>query len=124
MASADLLKALKDELAFLEQQGYGQPFRSKWRPTLLFRDSPICLNFNSSAPIRPCSACRLFQFVPEESRSAFIPCHRIPLNKNDETIARLYRAGTQHQLDTAYRQWLLKTIQELEERKEASHEDA
>jgi len=122
--ASDLLKALKHELTFLDQHGYGPPFRSSWRPTLLFRDSPICVNFNSSDPIRPCSACRLFQFVPEESRSAFIPCHRIPLNKNDETISKLYTSGTQRQLDTAYRQWLLRTIQELEERKEASHEDA
>jgi len=122
--ASDLLKALKHELTFLDQHGYGQQFRSSWRPTLLFRDSPICVNFNSSDPIRPCTACRLFQFIPEESRSAFIPCHCIPLNKNDETIAKLYKAGTQQQLDTAYRQWLLRTIQELEERKEASHEDA
>ena len=122
--ASDLLKALKHELTFLDRHGYGQPFRSSWRPTLLFRDSPICVNFNSSDPIRPCTACRLFQFIPEESRNAFVPCHRIPLNKNDETIAKLYKAGTQQQLDTAYRQWLLRTIQELEERKEASHEDA
>ena len=124
MASEDLLKALKDELAFVERHGYGKPFRSSWRPTLLFRDSPICINFESSDPILPCSACHLIQFVPEESRSAFIPCHHIPLNNEDATIAELYKTGTQRHLDTAYRQWLLRTIQELEERKDAPHESA
>ena len=124
MAHWDLLRALKEELSFLDNGGYGRPFRSDWRPTLLFRDSPISVNFQSSDPLQPCSACRLFQLIPPESRSAFIPCHHIALIKSSETIATLYRQGTQLQLDTAYRQWLLKTIQEVEQREEASDENA
>jgi hypothetical protein len=41
------LAALKAELEFLDNGGYGRPFRSGWRPTLLLRDSPICPNFGS-----------------------------------------------------------------------------
>jgi len=61
--------------------------------------------------------------IPEESRNAFIPCHQIPLNEKSETMATLYKTGTQHQLDAAYRQWLLKTIQTLESEKR-HHEDS
>jgi|SRR5215469_15599367 len=112
----DLLRALKNELTFLDRHGYGERFRSSWRPALLFLDSPICMNFKPGDPLRPCSACTLFQLVPQESRDAFRPCHHIPLNESAETVAKLYRRGTQQKLDATYREWLVSAIQELEKR--------
>lgn len=110
-----LCKLLSEELSFLELGGYGRAFRSQWRPTLIFRDSPLCLNFDYSAPPQPCERCPLFQFVPEEKRQTFTPCHHIPLNAEGDTPASLYRSGTQEQLDVAVRKWLQDTIDKLRE---------
>lgn len=109
-----ILQVLSNELAFLRLGGYGRPFRSPWRPTLIFRDSPSCLNFNSSAPHQLCERCALFQFVPEDKRQAFSPCHHIPLNSEGETIASLYQNGTQEKLDKTLRNWLEATIDKLQ----------
>src|SRR5437762_1144613 len=123
MAGSKLLKILKRELDFFDTNGYGLPFRSSWRPTLLFRDSSVCLNFSSSQPLQPCSNCRLFKFVPVTQCATLMPCHHIPLNRNGDTIASLYRSGTQQQLDAAFHQWLRSTI-EKSEKKETAHEDS
>ena len=50
MAAAELLDALKDQLAFFESGGYGFPYRGFWRPTLALRDSPTCLNAVMATP--------------------------------------------------------------------------
>lgn len=105
---------LRCELLFLNSGGYGHPFRSHWRPTLLFRDSPICLNFDSGAPVQPWERCPLFQFIPETKRNRRIPCHFIPLNERRETIDLMYQNGTQERLDTAVRGWLEATIKKLQ----------
>lgn len=108
------LQLLANELSFLRLGGYGRPFRSHWRPTLIFRDSPTCLNFDSGAPIQPCERCPLFQFIPEAKHNCRVPCHSIPLNERAETIASMYETGTQQQLDNAVRRWLEATIKKLE----------
>jgi len=59
-----LLKALKSELAFFDKGGYGKPFRSGWRPTLLLRDSPVCLNFHATGRQASCDQCPFFRLVP------------------------------------------------------------
>ena len=123
MRRRDLIRTLQKELKFFEEQGYGHTFRSLWRPTLLFRDSPICLNFRTSDPLLPCSKCRLFQFVPEQKRDLFMPCHHIPLDRDGHTIAQLYRRGTQQDLDLVFRAWLQSTIEKLE-KEELSHENS
>jgi len=114
MSDSRTLHLVSCEFLFLNSGGYGHPFRSHWRPTLIFRDSPICLNFDSGAPVQPCERCPLFQFIPEDKRNCRIPCHFIPLNERGETIALMYQSGTQEKLDTAVRGWLEATIKKLE----------
>ena len=113
------LQLLGNELRFLRLRGYGRPFRSEWRPTLIFRDSPVCLNFESSAPHQPCERCPLFEFVPEVRRKTLMPCH-IPLDPEGATVTLLYQNGTQQQLDKAVRNWLEATIEKLQ-REENNH---
>src|SRR5262249_39123350 len=115
MPELKLLKALKDHLAFFENAGYGRSFRSSWRPTLLIRDSPLCLNA-VVCRARPCSDCILSPMVPPEKQNLLLPCHHIPLNAAGETIATLYASGTQEKLDKAFHDWLWTKIQKIEER--------
>ena len=115
MASPSLLAALQDELAFFEAGGYGHKFRSSWRPTLVVRDSPTCLN-SRSASTRPCPDCVLFPLVPEDKKHWLMPCHQVPLNAAGETISSLYATTSQEKLDEVFRHWLRATIQKIEER--------
>jgi hypothetical protein len=108
------LQVLSNELSFLRLGGYGRPFRGQWRPTLMFRDSPLCLNFESGGPQQRCRRCPLFEFVPEDKRQAFIPCHHIALDEQGETVARMYQNGTQEKLDETVRKWLEATIDKLQ----------
>src|ERR1044071_603087 len=101
-----LLQALKTELAFFEVGGYGKPFRSGWRPTLLLRDSPACVNFNSTGRTASCKQWPFFSLVPAAYRDAILPCHHIPLAAQGNTIAGMYRKGTQKELDERYHNWL------------------
>lgn len=72
----DLLEVLKFELKFLEDGGYGRSLSSRWRPQLIFEDSPTCMNFNSEEH-SPCRDCVLIQLVPPKLHSAQIPCRHI-----------------------------------------------
>jgi hypothetical protein len=110
-----LLQAAKKELRFFDARGYGYPFRSEWRPTLLLRDSPVCINFSSAGQQHACRECPLFSLVPVAGRGTLIPCHNIPLDVTAATISDLYRKGTQQALDQPYREWLCNLIQELEQ---------
>lgn len=101
-----LLQAVKTELTFFDAGGYGKPFRSGWRPTLLLRDSPVCLNFNATGRQAPCDQCAFFSLVPAADRYAILPCHHIPLDAQGNTIAGMYRKGTQKELDERYHNWL------------------
>ena len=109
-----LRETLRTELAFLDAGGYGRPFRSEWRPTLLLRDSPACINYNATGRQTSCRECPLFCLVPIAARNAVIPCHHIPLDARGNTIAKIYRKGTQKDLDQHYRDWLSTLTQELE----------
>ena len=109
-----LLLTLKRELAFFDADGYGQPFRSEWRPTLLLRDSPSCLNFNATGRQIPCRQCPFFSMVPTANQDAMIPCHHIPLDQRGHTVARLYRTATQKELDQHYHNWLCALTREIE----------
>lgn len=110
----ELLNALKDQLAFFESGGYGTPFRSQWRPTLLFRDSPTCVNFSSASELNPCQSCPLFPLVPRGKRKEAIPCHHIMLDSAGNSIAGVYRTGSQQNLDELFRGWLSAVIAGLE----------
>jgi hypothetical protein len=61
----DLLEVLKFELKFLEDGGYGRSPSARWRPQLVFENSPTCMNFNSDEQ-GPCGDCVLIQLVPPE----------------------------------------------------------
>lgn len=82
-----LLQALREERDFFYSGGYGLPFRSAWRPTLLFRDSPTRINFSSPEALNPCQECALFPLVPSQKRNHAIPCHHIVLDSDGNTIA-------------------------------------
>jgi len=112
---SELLRALKEQLAFFENAGYGRSFRSSWRPTLLIRDSPLCLNA-VAREARPCRECILSPMVRPEKQNLLLPCYHIPLNAAGETIATLYASGTQEKLDKTFHDWLWTTIQKMEER--------
>jgi len=108
-----LLQAVKRELGFFDAGGYGRPFRGQWRPTLLLRDSPVCINCNDAGRQSPCSQCPLFSLVPPDKHSSVVPCHHIPLNKKGVTIAKLYAGSSQPCLDSHYRNWLEHIINAL-----------
>lgn len=112
--SKQLLQAAKRELGFFDARGYGRPFRSEWRSTLLLRDSPVCINFNSTGRQHSCSECPFFPLIPPDDREGIVPCHNIPLDKSGATISAFYRKGTQQALDQRYRDWLCNLIQEFD----------
>lgn len=115
----DLLEVLKFELQFLEDGGYGRSPSARWRPQLIFEDSPTCMNFNSQEQ-GPCSDCVLMQLVPREFRSAQIPCRHIPFDKSGETLDSLYRCSEQGEIEDVFGNWLRATIQRLEEERAAA----
>lgn len=118
---SDLLELLKAELAFVEQGGYGRSVRTPWKPTITFRDSPSCLNFDDPERPHPCSECQLIQFVPPEQRTTELPCHYIPLNAEGQTVGSFERWGTQQELEEAVAGWLRRTIAVLEQNLSEGH---
>jgi len=108
-----LLQLLSRELGFFDAGGYGQKFRSQWRPTLLLRDSPACINYSESGKHHPCRECPLFSLVAPDKKDKLVPCHYIPLNNGGTTIAELYAQGSQESLDRLYRSWLKDITQKL-----------
>ena len=107
----DTIHVLRDELTFLEDGGYRSPIT--WRSPLIFEDSPICPKDRWSTC--PHGDCVLLDFVPKESRHETVPCRHIPLNEMGETLDALYRTGTYDEIQEALRQWLLETINRLEQ---------
>lgn len=116
----DLLDVLKFELRFLEDGGYGRSPHAPRRPPLVFEDSLSCMNFNTQEERTPCSACRLMQFVPPDRASEQIPCRHIPLNAAGQTLASLYEAGTQQEIEESMANWLRTAIRQLETARAAS----
>lgn len=115
----DLLDVLRFELQFLKDGGYGRSPRTPWRPQYIFEDSLTCMNFDSKEDPAPCSECVLMQLVPPEQRDETIPCRHIPFNVFGETLASLYRDGTQQEIEETVGEWLQATIQRLEEERMA-----
>ena len=115
----NVLQILKSELAFLERGGYRRIARYPWRPNFVFEDSPTCINFADRGQQRPCTDCPLFVFVPENRRAVQFPCRHIPLTAGGETVNSFYEWGTEEELETALREWLLESIKELESGKKA-----
>ena len=109
-AKRELLDKLKFELAFIEDGGYGRSVRTPHKPTSLFQDSLTCLNFGDPLRIHPCSECILMQYVPESRKGEDVPCHHIPLDPENRTIANLDDSDGEEVL----KQWLRHEINRLE----------
>lgn len=116
----DILELLKDELAFIEQGGYGRSVRTPWLPKSAFQDSLTCINFGDSARTRPCNECHLIDFVAKEHHSEEVPCHFIALNEAGETIEDLEAQDNQAKLETTLKEWMRATIKQIEDQRAAS----
>ena len=109
----EILKLLKQELAFLDRGGYGGTM--PWRPVSMFLDSPSCPNRLDAERSTPCSQCWLFQFVPERFRQEMEACHFIPLNRDGESVHSMSRQYTPAEVEAALKVWLQNEIRHLEE---------
>jgi len=114
----DILDALKFELAFLEQGGYGRSVRTPKTPTKIFQDSLSCINFCEPTRPHPCNECFLTDFVPGDAQRQDVPCHHIPLNAEGETVDTL--RGNQLKLEEALEAWLRATIHRIEQERAAA----
>jgi hypothetical protein len=112
----NLLELLKDELAFVEQGGYGRSVRTPWREKSTFQDSLTCINYGYPYRAHPCNECHLVDFVSDDDRTKSIPCHHIPLNAAGDTIVDLENYDNQHKLEEEVKEWLRAKIKELEEK--------
>ncbi len=114
----DILEALKFELAFLEQGGYGRSVHTPKTPTRIFQDSLSCINFSEPTRPHPCIECFLIDLVPENAQREDVPCHHIPLNANGDTVDTL--RDNQLKIEEALGRWLRATIQRLEQERTAA----
>ena len=111
----DILELLKEELAFVEQGGYGRSVRTPWLPKSAFQDSLTCINYADPDHTHPCTECHLMNFVEGEHRAEKIPCHYIPLNEAGETIDDLEAQDNQPKLERTLKLWMRTMIQSIEE---------
>jgi hypothetical protein len=110
----DMIQQLKLERSILQDGGYGTSVRTPLKSEQLFRDSVTCLNVGQTVRRHVCSDCLLWEFVPKEGLEEDIPCHHIPLNGDQETIAALEEKGNREAAEKALLQWLNRTISQLE----------
>lgn len=110
----ELLDLLKQELLFVEQGGYGRSVHKPHDPTIMFQDSPTCLNFGEGQRVHECHQCLLSRMVPNEKMGEARPCHHIPLNEKGETIAQLDARGNELVTQEAVAAWLRRVIANLE----------
>ena len=112
VSRAEIVKLLKQELAFLERGGYGGTMQ--WRPVSMFLDSPSCPNRLDVERKTPCAQCWLFQFVPGHFRQEMEACHFIPLNGAGESVHSMSRQYTPAEVEAALKIWLEAEIRHLE----------
>jgi hypothetical protein len=108
------LEVLKAELNFVQKGGYGRSPREPWRATLVFEDSPTCMNYDTKDNRTPCAECLLMEFVPADKRGEKVPCRHIPLTSEGDTLLHMYRGGTEREIEEALAVWLGKEIAKLE----------
>lgn len=116
----DLLELLKDELAFIEQGGYGRSVRTPWLPKSAFQDSLTCINYGYPYRAHPCTECQLLDFVAPERQREEVPCHFICLNDAGETIENLEQRDQYARIEVLLKKWLQTRIGELEMQKGAT----
>jgi hypothetical protein len=107
-------EVLKAELNFVKKGGYGRSPREPWRATLVFEDSPTCMNYDSKDNRAPCDECLLMQFVPADKQREKVPCRHIPLTADGDTLLQLYRGGTEQEIEESLAIWLENEIAKLE----------
>jgi hypothetical protein len=110
----NLLELLKDELAFINQGGYGRSVRTPWLPKSAFQDSLTCINYGYPYRAHPCNECHLLDFVAPDHQSEEVPCHFIRLNEAGETIEELEQENEQARIEILLKKWLQEKIGELE----------
>ena len=116
----DILELLKEELAFVEQGGYGRSVRTPWLPKSAFQDSLICLNYAYPGHDHPCAECELIDFVANQQQAEAVPCHYIALNEAGDTIEDLEAEGNQAKLEATLKQWMKAKIKQIEAERAAS----
>ena len=115
----DLLELLKDELAFINEGGYGRSVRTPWLPKSAFQDSLTCLNYGYPYRAHPCSECHLLDFVAADHHAEEVPCHFIKLDETGETIEQLEQKNDQPKIEMLLKRWLQARIGELEAKQAA-----
>jgi hypothetical protein len=116
----DILELLKEELAFIEQGGYGRSVRTPWVPKSAFQDSLTCINYGYPYRAHACTECHLMDFVPGDRQAESVPCHFIPLNADGETIEDFEAENNYLRLEANLKRWLAARISELESARTAS----
>jgi len=111
----DILELLREELAFIEQGGYGRSVRTPWLPKSAFQDSLTCINYADPLRANPCDECHLIDFVDDDHQAETVPCHFIPLNEAGETIEDLETQENQPKLEATLKRWMRTKIKEIEE---------
>ena len=119
MTRKEKLEALRFELSFLNDGGYGRSPQTPHLPRSLFVDSPTCLNFNDAERPHPCGECLLIEFVPKDKQGESVPCHHIPLNARGQTIDTTFDYGNELVTQDLLRDWLVKAIAQLEQEERA-----
>ncbi len=112
---ADLIRLLEAELDFIETGGYSPPAREPNNTTPMFYHSLVCIN-HWLVPDHESEChedCVLLNSVPEQHKSAALPCHHIPLNDSGETVESLEKKGNRTQLEDSVKNWLRNTIRRL-----------
>jgi len=109
-----ILEVLKDELAFIEQGGYGRSVRTPWVPKSIFQDSLTCLNYGYPYRAHPCAECRLLDFVGPQDHSQPVPCHFIHLDDAGKTLEDLELEGNESQTVSTVKKWLQDKISQIE----------
>jgi hypothetical protein len=111
----DLIRLLEAELDFLEAGGYASPAGQPGKERRIFDQSLVCINhwFVPGHESECHDDCVLLQAVPEEHRTAGLPCHFIPLNSAGDTVAKLEAEGNREKLQAEVKDWLRRTIQRL-----------
>jgi hypothetical protein len=111
----DIIELLKEELAFVEQGGYGRSVRTPWLPKSAFEDSLTCINFGYLYHAHSCNECHLIDYVADEQHSDKVPCHLIALNEAGETIQDLEAQDNQSKLEATLKVWIRAKIKQIED---------
>ncbi len=120
----DILELLQNELAFIEQGGYGRSVSTPQLPKLAFQDSLTCVNYGYPYRAHPCTECHLLDFVPNEDHAKPIPCHHIPLNEAGITIEDLEALENQALLEAMLKQWVCTKISEIKQARSTNEPSA